>query len=153
MYRAVRTTCWPRTADAAMLMVKVPFAVAAAPKLLLATTTLAPPKGSPPWAVTLPVMTAPCCAGSGPAMSARNATTLPISSGPNLGTRMICLLREKGERNLRTPDGGSRAGSGGGHGRAYPMGRDVNDPLGPRPDAPGVTALQTLEVLHHCYSD
>src|SRR5512143_4348525 len=109
-------------------MVQVPFAAVTAPWLVLPTTMLAPPSGSPCAVVTRPVMTAPCWARSGRAVSkASTAATLPTSSDPDRGARIICPLGGNNENG----DGKSPAGRG-----RRPARREtrrelyVNDPLG-----------------------
>src|SRR5712691_12020823 len=93
-----------------------------APTFVLATTTLAPPRGSPVSEVTLPLMTA-SCAASGRAVNVRvtiAAATLVTSSVPNLRTRISCLSCEEGKRTGR---------------HCQPEYSNVTNPLGPHPTA------------------
>src|SRR6267143_5718994 len=93
-----------------------------APTFVLATTTLAPPRGSPVAEVTLPLMTASCAAsGAAVNVSVTNAAaTLVTSSVPNLRTRISCLSCEEGTRMGR---------------HFQTTHNDVTNPLGPRPTA------------------
>src|SRR3989442_4144328 len=91
-----------------------------APRFVFAPTTLAPPRGSPDSAVTLPLMTA-SCAASGAVLNVRvtsAAATLVTSSVPNLRTRISCLSCEEGKRIGR---------------HCQPGYSNVTNPLGPRP--------------------
>jgi hypothetical protein len=101
MARTVSTTCWPRTPAAPTEIVNVPFGAVTAPKLLFATTTLAPPRGSPVvCAVTRPLIVA-SWAASGVGRKQAIATVTPTSSAPNLRTRMNCLCCGEGTRKGR----------------------------------------------------
>src|SRR5712691_344482 len=93
-----------------------------APTFVLATTTLAPPRGSPVSEVTLPLMTASCAAnGAAVNVSVTSAAaTLVTSSVPNLRTRISCLSCEEGTRMGR---------------HVLQWHSNVYNPLGPRPTA------------------
>src|SRR5439155_22454587 len=106
------------------------------------------PSGSPCSEVTRPVITAPCCAGSGLATRTTHATAAaPTSSRSNQGTRIIHLVREYGGEQTALARTACRAGARGMDGldRLRPH---IHDPRRPHPEVPSVTARQTLEALH-----
>src|SRR5262249_35495412 len=73
-----------------------------APRLVFATTTLAPPRGSPVSEVTLPLMTASCAASGAVKVSVTSAVATAVASSvANLRTRISCLSCEEGKRNGR----------------------------------------------------
>src|SRR5436309_15871253 len=73
-----------------------------APRFVFATTTLAPPRGSPLSEVTLPLMTASCAASGAVKVSVRSAAATQVAgSVANLRTRISCLSCEEESRKGR----------------------------------------------------